>query len=146
MGSGPSATRSPGLNPRFLLDTHVLIRWLSAPKRLSRDQRRILADAVRRREAIAVSAITLLEIAILADKRSGPHQAPLDQLFSELESHPLLRIEPLTVAIASEVAALGPSLRDPADRAIVATARVRNLRLLTSDQRIIESNLVPVVA
>jgi PIN domain nuclease of toxin-antitoxin system len=36
-------------------------------------------------------------------------------------------------------------LRDPADRTIVATARVRNLRLLTSDQRIIESNLVPVV-
>jgi PIN domain nuclease of toxin-antitoxin system len=37
-------------------------------------------------------------------------------------------------------------LRDPSDRAIVATARVRNLRLLTSDQRIIGSNLVAVVA
>lgn len=133
------------MNPRFLLDTHVLIRWLSAPKRLSRDQRHILDDAVRRSEAIAVSAITLLEIAILADKRSGPHEVPLGQLFSELESHPLLQIVPLTLEIASEVAALGPSLRDPADRTIVATARVRNLRLLTSDQRIIESNLVPVV-
>jgi hypothetical protein len=55
----------------------------------------------------------------------------LDQLFSELESHPLLQILPLTLEVASEVAALGPSLRDPADRA--------------SDQRIIESNLVPVV-
>jgi PIN domain nuclease of toxin-antitoxin system len=36
-------------------------------------------------------------------------------------------------------------LRDPADRAIVATARVHRLRLLTSDQRIATSGLVPVV-
>lgn len=35
--------------------------------------------------------------------------------------------------------------RDPADRAIVATARVHRLRLVTSDQRIIESKLVPVI-
>jgi PIN domain nuclease of toxin-antitoxin system len=37
------------------------------------------------------------------------------------------------------------SLRDPADRAIVARARVERFRLVTSDQRIIESKLVPVV-
>jgi PIN domain nuclease of toxin-antitoxin system len=36
-------------------------------------------------------------------------------------------------------------VRDPADRAIVATARVHRLLLVTSDQRIIESKLVPVV-
>jgi PIN domain nuclease of toxin-antitoxin system len=41
--------------------------------------------------------------------------------------------------------ALGDSLRDPADRVIVATARVHRLTLLTADQRIIESDLVPVV-
>jgi len=35
--------------------------------------------------------------------------------------------------------------RDFADRAIAATARVHRLRLVTSDQRTIESNLVPVV-
>jgi PIN domain nuclease of toxin-antitoxin system len=37
-------------------------------------------------------------------------------------------------------------LRDPADQAIVATARVHRLKLVTSDQRIIESKLVPVIA
>jgi PIN domain nuclease of toxin-antitoxin system len=31
------------------------------------------------------------------------------------------------------------------DRAIVATARVHQLTLLTSDHRIIKSNLVPVI-
>ena len=38
---------------------------------------------------------------------------------------------------------MGDSLRDPGDRVIVATARVHHLRLLTADERIIESNLVP---
>ena len=47
--------------------------------------------------------------------------------------------------IAGEVAAMGDSLRDPADRAIVATARVHRLKLITSDQRIIESGLVSVI-
>ena len=42
--------------------------------------------------------------------------------------------------IASEAALLS-NLRDPADRAIVATARVHRLGLVTSDQRIIESKL-----
>jgi len=40
---------------------------------------------------------------------------------------------------------MGNALRDPADRAIVATARVHRLRLVTSDQRIIESKLVLVI-
>ena len=133
------------MTARFLLDTSVLIRWLSAPKRLSKHQTRVLAEAARHQEAIAISAITLLEMAILSDKRNGPREAPIDTLFRELETHPLIQILPLTIDIATEVAAFGPSLRDPGHRTIVATARVRSLRLLTSDQRIIESNLVPVV-
>ncbi len=40
---------------------------------------------------------------------------------------------------------MGGALRDPADRAIVATARIHNLKLLTSDQRIIDSRLVPFI-
>jgi PIN domain nuclease of toxin-antitoxin system len=40
---------------------------------------------------------------------------------------------------------MGGGLRDPADRAIVATAQVHRLRLVTSDRRIVESKLAPVV-
>lgn len=43
-----------------------------------------------------------------------------------------------------EVASLG-RLRDPADRAITATAKVHRLRLVTSDLRIIDSGLVPIL-
>ena len=79
---------------RLLLDTHIVIRWLAEPRKLSREQLRALEDTVRRTEPVAFSAISLLEIA---------------------------------------------------DRAIVATARVHSLKLVTSDQRIIESNAVSVV-
>ena len=67
------------------------------------------------------------------------------ELLGELDSSPAFQILPLTVDVAVEVAALGSLLRDPADRAIVATVRVRRLGLISSDQRIIASKLVIVV-
>jgi PIN domain nuclease of toxin-antitoxin system len=69
----------------------------------------------------------------------------MDELFHELDTNPAFRIIPLTTEVAHEVAAMGDALRDPGDRVIVATARVHRLRLLTADQRIIESALVPVI-
>lgn len=77
---------------------------------------------------------------------------PIDRLRSSigailevLEPGGDFSIVPIDLEIARETAALGDSLRDPADRVIVATARVHGFRLVTSDQRIIASKLVPVV-
>ena len=133
------------MNPRFLLDTHILVHWLAAPKKLSREQLRVLREAVRHREPVAISAITLLEIAVLFGEGSTRSDVPMDRIFDSLEANPAFQIVPFTLDVASEVAAIGGALRDPADRAIVCTARIRNLRLVTSDRRIIDSNLVPVV-
>lgn len=130
---------------RILLDTHIVIRWLAEPKRLSREQARILTEVIRRRETVAISAITLLEIALLFTDGPVRIKVGMDELFGELEASPAFRVLPLTIDIAKEVTLLGATLRDPADRVIVATARVHGLRLLTSDQRIIESNIVSVV-
>ena len=69
----------------------------------------------------------------------------LDEFFEELQANPLFRVLPLSYEVALEVASLGSALSDPADRVIVATARVHRLRLMTSDQRIVESRLVAVV-
>jgi PIN domain nuclease of toxin-antitoxin system len=69
----------------------------------------------------------------------------LDELLTELQANPVFQVLPLSYEVASEVESLGSVLRDPADRVIVATARVHRLRLMTSDQRIIESNLVAVI-
>ena len=130
--------------PRLLLDTHVLVRWLFEDKKLSREQARVLDAAVRRAEPVALSAMSLLEIAMLTNQ--GRLRTRVDEFFEELQANPLFLILPLSYEVALEVASLGGDLRDTADRAIVATARVHRLRLLTSDQRIIESRFVPVIA
>lgn len=130
--------------PRLLLDTHIVVRWLSDIKRLSREQARALEKAVQRTEPIALSATTLVEIAVLMSERKLALKASLDEFFSDLQSNPIFRILPITYEVASDVFSLA-TLKDPADRAIVATARVHRLQLVTSDQRIIESRLVPVV-
>ena len=130
--------------PRLLLDTHVVIRWVTEAKKLSREQARVLDGSVRRQEFVGLSAISLLETAVLASQGKLRLKMSLTDFFGELQENPFLSVLPLTYEIASEAALLG-NLRDPADRAIVATARVHRLSLLTSDQRIIESKLVPIV-
>jgi PIN domain nuclease of toxin-antitoxin system len=132
------------LLPRLLLDTHIVVRWLTNPKKLSREQVRVLESAIRQTEPVALSAMSLLEIAVLGSAGKLGIKVPLEELFDDLDT-PLFQILPITREVAAEVALLG-NLRDPADRAIVATARVERLRLVTSDLRIIESKLVPVVS
>lgn len=123
-----------------------MVRWLDTPRKLTREQLRVLNEAIRRNERVAVSAVTLLEIAALG--RDGARtriRVPAGDFLEIFESNPVFQIVPIDVAIAKEVALMGRNLVDPADRAIVATARVHRLKLITSDDRIIESGLVPVV-
>jgi PIN domain nuclease of toxin-antitoxin system len=59
---------------------------------------------------------------------------------------PLVERCGISPAIAAEVAALPATFhRDPADRVLVATARVLGAKLVTCDRRIIEAGLVPTV-
>ena len=109
------------MTPQILLDTHIAIRWLSEPRKLSREQYRVLEDVVGRGECVGVSGFSLLEIALLAERRRI--SAGLDELFHELDTNPSIRILPLTTDVAREVTALGDGLRDPADRVIAAATR-----------------------
>ena len=102
-------------------------------------------DAVRREELLALSAMTLVEIGMLFGEDRTRLRIPMGELLADLRSGVRFQVVPIDVEIAAEIAALGKILRDPADRTIVATARVHGLRLVTSDQRIIESKLVPIV-
>jgi PIN domain nuclease of toxin-antitoxin system len=133
------------LNLRLLADTHIVIWWLSTPKKLSREQERALDDAVQRGELVAISAMTLVEIAVAFPDGRGRGGIRPGEVLQALDSNPDFYILPVTVDVAAEVAAIGDSLRDPFDRTIVCTARVHRLRLITSDRRIIDSRLVPVI-
>jgi PIN domain nuclease of toxin-antitoxin system len=98
----------------------------------------------RGRELLA-SALTLLEISVLLGRGSTRTTLDAEEILGVFEADPGFRIVPFTVQIALEVVGVGKALRDPFDRGIVATARVDGAHLLTSDQKIIESNLVLIV-
>lgn len=127
------------------MDTHVLIRWLVDPGRLSPHQSQVLRDSVLAREPLSISAMSLIDIAVLKNTDGTRMKKTADELFSALNANSALNVLPITLEVAAELASLGNVLRDRADRTIVATARVHRLTLLTSDQRIIESGLVPVI-
>lgn len=82
---------------------------------------------------------------MLADVGKADLEVPIERYFSDITLDDQIVILPLTPEIAIEAARLR-ILRDPMDRAIAATARIHNLTLVTSDQRICDSGLIPVLA
>ncbi len=129
-----------------LLDTHILIWWRLDSKRLSRNQVRRLQHLENRQEPLAISAITLWEIAKLSKRGRIEMVEPLDVWLAEIEAHPLIEVLPLTARIAAESVNLGPDFHDdPADQVIVATARLHGMPLMTADERIRSWGRIPVL-
>lgn len=125
-----------------LLDTHVLIWWLQGDGPLSAAQRRVLnsADA---ESPLRVSDISLWEIATLHGLGRIGLALPLREWLQKAVAPPLVRRHGISPAIAAELATLPDSFhRDPADRILVATARILGATLLTHDRHIVNSGLV----
>ena len=131
---------------RGLLDTHVLLWWLNQPSRLSRAQQRVVA-AASGKSPLLVSDISLWEVATLCSLGRIRLNLPLRAWLEKAAAPPLVRRHGVSPAIAAELAVLPDTFhRDPADRILVATARVLGATLLTQDQRIIASRLVETLA
>lgn len=130
---------------RHLLDTHVAIWWLTDDRRLTRAHARVLERAEQGGAPVALSAISLWEIAKLVERRRIELDQTIDESLAQLETHPSLTILPLSARIAVESTRLGARFpADPVDQLIAATARCHALTLLTADERIIESGAVAV--
>lgn len=129
-----------------LLDTHVLLWWFEQPKRLSVSQRRVLRKAGDA-ASLGVSDVTLWEIALLLERGRIEFALPLDEWLARATAAPLVERCGISPAIAREMVSLGTTRDwDPADRILVATARVLGVPLVTSDARIEESGLVRTVS
>ena len=133
-------------DPDALLDTHILVWAKLDPSQLTRKQRNFLTDVQAKEGRVAISAITLWELAMMFQKKHLQMKGSLPSLLAEIESSPWIRVLPLNAAVAAESVVIRPQLKtDPADWMIVATARVHRLPLLTADERIIKSNLATIL-
>ncbi len=120
----------------MVLDTHVLIWWLSEPGQLSPAARRAIRRASAETPAI-VSAISVLEIATAARRGRLVFSMPADQWLADARSLPELRFEPVSAEIAQMAGAFGESMHgDPADRVIAATALTLAAPLVTADSKL----------
>jgi len=127
---------------RTLLDTHILLWWHADRDRLSREQRDVIA-AAGADSPLEVSDVSLWEVAMLYSLGRIRLAIPLREWLDKAVAAPLVRRHGISPAVAAELASLPDSFhRDPADRILVATARVLGATLLTRDRRIAEAELV----
>src|SRR5437762_3152330 len=127
MSSGQAMPRTSEERPQLLLlDTHVWL-WLEAGStELSPGARRAIGDALGA-GLLRIAAISLWELALLASYGRIVLGKPTNLWLETALADPAPTIEPLSTRVAIETCELpGGFHRDPADRMIVATARVIN--------------------
>lgn len=118
----------------LLLDTHVWI-WLNngSPELKPAVIREI--DRAASEGLLFISAISVWEVATLVSKKRILLRTAVSEWINQALSQPGVELVPLSPAIAVESTVLPNGLNaDPADRIIVATARIQSLVLMTRDE------------
>ena len=128
----------------ILLDTHVVLWLTTDPTKLSSRGKSAIEDARKNGDGLAISDITLLELATLASKGRIHLGISLESFLQEVEA----RFVVLPISGRACARAMGlptPYPKDPADRIIGATALVEGLTLITADREILRSKVVRTI-
>ena len=127
-----------------VLDTHVWLWWLLGQTDLPKTQRRAL-DSQAASNPPVLPAVCVWEAQMLHAKGRLTLDVPFARWLLEATQPAIVRVAPLTVEVVLELDSLPASFHgDPADRLIVATARVLKLPLATQDTGIRRSRAVPL--
>lgn len=121
-----------------IADTHVIIWFLENPAKLTPAADAALRNAViDPHERIFVSAISLIEIQYLIEKQRIPTPV-LTNLLAELKQpDSILDVIPVDLQLAVNLGTISRTdVPEMPDRIIAVTAVLRNLPLVTADERI----------
>ncbi len=114
---------------RAVLDTHVVLWWLSGPDQLAEAARRAIEDP---ENEVWLSAVVVWEIEV--KKALGKLSMP--QNFRDVLARERFEELAVTVAHAHRLAHLPVLHRDPFDRMLVAQAIEEDATLITRDARL----------
>jgi PIN domain nuclease of toxin-antitoxin system len=128
----------------ILVDTHVVV-WLAFDQdQISKKARTAIDDARKNADGLAISDITLLELATLVTKGRIRLDISLESFLHEVESR--FVVLPVSCRACSRAMSLPATYpKDPADRIIAGTALVEGLSLLTADSAIRRSKMVQTI-
>ena len=129
----------------YVTDTHPLVFWSSNRKRrLGNRARRILQETEQGKRSIIMPIVVLEEIHRLVESKIVRLDVPFRRWAEELERSPNFQVQAYTLEVLLESVSLAV-IRDPADRAIVATARQLRCPLITADELIRDGDWVDTV-
>ncbi len=121
----------------ILLDTHVFIWYTNGDKELSKSACKII-DVAYQNNSLYLAAISLWEISMLDVRKRIILEMPCLEWINKALELTHTQVIALTPSIATDSCFLpGKFHEDPADRLIVASARVEGLTLLTRDTKIL---------
>lgn len=127
---------------KVILDTHVWVWWLLPDSPLPASERRAL-DRLAAAQGIGLPAICLWEAQMLHHRRRIDLPLPFATWLRRATAPDVLAVLPFSADVIVAVDELPAGFHgDPADRLIVATARVHELPLATHDRAIRRSRLV----
>lgn len=125
-----------------MLDTHIWVWWLTPDERLPSAERTAL-DLMAAQRELCLSAISMWEAQVLHAKGRLSLPLPFADWLVRATADDVLQVLPLDVDVVLALGELPASFHgDPADRLIVATARVHALPLATHDSTIRKSRTV----
>ncbi len=128
----------------IIIDTHIWVWWIHKDGRLTEKiQEYIKANE---EEGLGVSVFSCWEVAKLVELNKLTLHCLIDEWMDTALTYPGIQVLELTPKIAIESTQLpGEFHRDPADQIIVATARVHDCPLLTSDDKILNYSHVKLL-
>ena len=127
---------------KLLIDTHIWIWLVNKPQHIGARTRRLLADL---RQEVFLSPVSIWEVILIArNGRLGRSRDPYDWLARAL-AEPMLLDAPMSREVALEMGRFELPHNDPADRWLIATARVNRCKLVTADEKIIDSGAVETI-
>jgi PIN domain nuclease of toxin-antitoxin system len=121
---------------RLLLDTCAILHLAKDPRRLDAKAREALTDP---EAEVNVSVVSVAELACLCNLGRIQLEPHWKTWFRRAVEHNGWNVIEVDQRVAEEAWSLPEDFhRDPSDRLLVATARVHQLTLVTTDRRILD--------